>query len=120
MYKTLVVHYEVKIISDLRIVLSNVTSCKYREEDTIHDYINAFKTVWETFFATAHGPLKTKYKNFRKVLRLLSSDDAAKTELLLSTFPPKYHLTIQNLRTYDDFTYIDIIANLKFSIWKPS
>ena len=119
-YKTLVLHYENKMISDLGIVLSNVTSCKYREEDSIHDHINTFETLWETLFATAHGPLKTKHKNFGKGLRLISSDDAAKTELLLATFPPKYHLTIQNLRTHDDFTYGDIVANLKFSIRKPT
>ena len=119
-YKTLVVHYENKMIADLGIVLSNVTSCKYREEDSIHDHINTFETLWETLFATAHGPLKPKHKNFGKGLRLISSDDAAKTELLLATFPSKYHLTIQNLRTHDDFTYGDIVANLKFSIRKPS
>ena len=119
-YKTLVVHYENKMISDLGIVLSNVTSCKYREEDSIHDHINAFETLWETLFATAHGPLKPKHKNFGKGLRLISEDDAAKTELLLATFPPKYHLTIQNLRTHEDYTYGDIVANLKFSIRKPS
>ena len=119
-YKTLVVHYENKMISDLGIVLSNVTSCKYREEDSIHDHINSFETLWETLFATAHGPLKPKHKNFGKGLRLISSDDAAKTELLLATFPPKYHLTIQNLRTHDDFSYGDIVANLKFSIRKPA
>ena len=119
-YKTLVLHYENKMISDLGIVLSNVTSCKYREEDSIHDHINTFETLWETLFATAHGPLKPKHKNFGKGLRLISSDDAAKTELLLATFPPKYHLTIQNLRTHDDFTYGDIVANLKFSIRKPT
>ena len=119
-YKTLVVHYENKMISDLGIVLSNVTNCKYREEDLIHDHINAFETLWETLFATSHGPLKTKHKNFGKALRLLSSDDAAKTELLLATFPPKYHLTIQNLRTHEDYTYGDIVANLKFSIRRPS
>ena len=119
-YKTLVLHYENKMISDLGIVLSNVTSCKYREEDTIHDHINTFETLWETLFATAHGPLKTKHKNFGKGLRLISNDDAAKAELLLATFPPKYHLTIQNLRTHEDYTYGDIVANLKFSIRKPS
>ena len=119
-YKTLVVYYENKMISDLGIVLSNVTNCKYREEDSIYDHINAFETLWETLFATAHGPLKPKHKNFGKGLRLISSDDAAKTELLLATFPPKYHLTIQNLRTHDDFTYGDIVANLKFSIRKPT
>ena len=119
-YKTLVVHYENKMISDLGIVLSNVTNCKYREEDSIHDHINNFETLWETLFATAHGPLKPKHKSFGKGLRLISSDDAAKTELLLATFPPKYHLTIQNLRTHDDFSYGDVVANLKFSIRKPT
>ena len=119
-YKTLVVHYENKMISDLGIVLTNVTNCKYREEDTIHDHINNLETLGETLFATAHGPLETKHKNFGRALRLLSSDDAAKTELLLATFPPKYHLTIQNLRTHDDYIYWDIVANLKFSIRKPN
>lgn len=119
-YKTLVVHYENKMISDLGIVLSNVTSCKYREEDSIHDHINTFETLWETLFTTAHGPLKPKHKNFGKGLRLISSDDAAKTELLLATFPPKYHLAIQNLRSHEDYSYVDIVANLKFSIRKPT
>ena len=65
-YKTLVLHYENKMISDLGIVLSNVTSCKYREEDSIHDHINTFETLWETLFATAHGPSKQNTKTLEK------------------------------------------------------
>ena len=44
-YRILVVHYENKMIADLGIVLSNVTNCKYREEDSIHDHINTFETL---------------------------------------------------------------------------
>ena len=120
-YKTLVMHYENKMTFDLEIVLSNVTSCKYREEDNIQDHINTFETLWDTLIATVHGPLKPKHKKFGKGLRLISSDDAAKTELLLATFPPKYHLTMQNLRTHEDYTtYGDIVTNLKFSIRKTT
>jgi hypothetical protein len=119
-YKTLVTHYENKMISDLGIVLTNVTSCRYTEESTIHEHINAFEVLWENLFATSHGPLKPADKIFGKGLRIISSNDRAKRELLLATFPPRYHQTVQNLRTKDDYTYGDIVANLKMSIRKPT
>ena len=67
-YKTLVVHYENKMISDLGIVLTNITSCRYREEDEIHDHINNFAVLWESLFATAYDPLKPADKTFGKAL----------------------------------------------------
>ena len=119
-YKILVVHYEHKMISDLGIVLTNVTSCRYKDEgtETIHDHINNFEVLWKSLFATAHGPLKPVDKILGKELRIICSHNRAKRELLLATFCPKYHLTVQNLRTKDDYTYGDIVANLKASIRK--
>ena len=65
---------------------------------------------------TASGNLKPSHRNFGKALRILGTDNIAKKEFLLATFPTsimKYSQLIQNLRTKDDYTYRDIVANLK-------
>ena len=65
---------------------------------------------------TAGGTLKEKHKEFGQLLLGLGRNEMAKKEFLLSTFPThimKYGQLVQNLRTREDYTYADIVANIK-------
>lgn len=65
---------------------------------------------------TAGGTLKKGHKEFGAALLMLGRNDLAKKEFLLSTFPThimKYGQLVQNLRTREDYTYSDMVANIK-------
>lgn len=119
-YKILTTHYGNKTISDLGTVLKNLTKFTYKEGDSVSDHINAFEAMWKTLLATACGPLKPKHERFGEGLKIIASDEAAKIEVLLATFPPSYQHTITDLRTKDDYTYGDIVADLKSRIRKST
>ena len=63
---------------------------------------------------TATSNLKNTHKEFGSVLEKLANCDMAKKEFLLMTFPDtlKYNQLVQNLRSKEDYTYGDVVANL--------
>ena len=73
---------------------------------------------------TATSNLKNTHKEFGGVLEKLANYDMAKKEFLLMTFPDtlKYNQLVQNLRSKEDYTYGDVVANLRSYIpqlvWK--
>ena len=76
---------------------------------------------------TAGGTLKESHREFGNLLLGLGRNEMAKKEFLLSTFPThimKYGQLVQNLRTREDYTYADMVANIKQYapqlIWKKN
>ena len=73
---------------------------------------------------TATSKLKKEHQEFGIILGALGDCEMAKKEFLLMTFPDtmKYNQLVQNLRTKDNYTYSDVVANLKAYvpqlIWK--
>ena len=109
-------YYKNKTVSDLGIVVIDVTKMSYNESEGIEKHISNFEERWERMVTTASGNLKEIHHNFGKALRLIGNDDVAKKEFLLATFPTsilKYSQLVQNLRTKEDHTYGDLVANLK-------
>ena len=71
---------------------------------------------WETMGNISAGHLKPELKGFGKLLQYLSINELAKKELLLATFPThimKYSQLVQNMRIKTDYTYGDLVSNLK-------
>ena len=63
---------------------------------------------------TAASNLKKTHKEFESVLEKLANCDMAKTGFLQMTFSDtlKYNQLVQNLRSKEDYTYGDVVANL--------
>ena len=115
-YNRLKVQYENKMVADLGVVLSGITKMEYKDSIPIETYINNFEDKWENMIVTAGGSLKENHKEFGQLLLGLGRNEMAKKEFLLSTFPThimKYGQLVQNLRTREDYTYADMVANIK-------
>ena len=115
-YNKLKVQYENKMVADLGVVLSGITKMEYKDSILIETYINKFEEKWENMIVTAGGTLKESHKEFGNLLLGLGRSEMAKKEFLLLTFPThimKYGQLVQNLRTREDYTYADMVANIK-------
>ena len=115
-FRKLKSHYENKLVADLGITLRKVTKMVFIENDSkIEDHISHFEESWENMYFTATSDLKEEDKEFGEILGNLGECERAKKEFLLSTFPDllKYNQMVQNLRSQQNLTYGDIIANLK-------
>ena len=126
-YDKLRTQYENKMVADLGVVLSGITKMEYKDSIPIETYINTFEEKWENMIVTAGGTLKESHREFRNLLLGLGRNEMAKKEFLLTTFPThimKYGQLVQNLRTREDYTYADMVANLKQYapqlIWKKN
>ena len=126
-YNKLKTQYENKLVADLGVVLSGITKMEYKDSIPIETYINSFEEKWENMVVTAGGTLKESHREFGNLLLGLGRNEMAKQEFLLSTFPThimKYGQLVQNLRTREDYTYADMIANIKQYapqlIWKKN
>ena len=115
-YNRLKIQYENKMLAHPGVVLSGITKMEYKDFIPIEVYINTFEDKWENMIITAGGTLKESHKEFGDILLRLGRNEMAKKEFLLSTFPThimKYGQLVQNLRTRADYTYVDMIANIK-------
>ena len=115
-YNRLKVQYENKMVADLVGVLSGITKMEYKDSIPIKTYINNFEDKWENIIVTAGGTLKENHREFGQLLLGLIRNEMAKKEFLLSTFPThimKYGQLVQNLRAREDYTYADMVANIK-------
>ena len=126
-YNKLKVQYENKLVADLGVVLSGITKMEYKDSIPIETYINTFEEKWENMLVTAGRTLKESHKEFGNLLLGLGRNEMAKKEFLLLTFPThimKYGQLVQNLRTREDYTYADMVANIKQYapqlIWKKN
>ena len=115
-YNKLKTQYENKMVADLGVVLAGITKMEYKDSIPIETYINGFEEKWESMVVTAGGTLKESHKEFGNLLLGLGRSEMAKKEFLLLTFPThimKYGQLVQNLRTREDYTYDDMVANIK-------
>ena len=115
-YNKLKIQYENKMVADLGVVLTGITKMEYKDSIPIESYINNFEEKWENMIVTAGGTLKESHREFGNLLLGLGRNEMAKKEFLLSTFPThimKYGQLVQNLRTREDYTYADMVANIK-------
>ena len=115
-YNRLKTEYENKMVADLGVVLTGITKMEYKDSTPIETHISDFENKWENMIVTAGGTLKKGHKEFGAALLMLGRNDLAKKEFLLSTFPThimKYGQLVQNLRTRKDYTYSDMVANIK-------
>ena len=115
-YNKLKAQYENKMVADLGVVLSGITKMEYKDSIPIETFINNFEDKWENMLVTAGGTLKESHQEFGKLLLGLGRNEMAKKEFLLLTFPThimKYGQLVQNLRTREDYTYADMVANIK-------
>ena len=115
-YDKLRTQYENKMVADLGVVLSGITKMEYKDSIPIETYINSFEEKWENILVTANGTLKESHREFRNLLLGLGRNEMAKKEFLLLTFPThimKYGQLVQNHRTREDYTYSDMVANIK-------
>ena len=104
------------MVADLGVVLAGVTKIEYKDSIPIETFINNFEEKWENMIVTAGGTLKEKHREFGNLLLGLGRSEMAKKEFLLLTFPThitKYGQLVQNLRTREDYTYDDMVANIK-------
>ena len=104
------------MVADLGVVLTGITKMEYKDSIPIESYINNFEEKWENMVVTAGGTLKESHREFGNLLLGLGRNEMAKKEFLLSTFPThimKYGQLVQNLRTREDYTYADMVANIK-------
>ena len=109
-------NYENKQIADLGVAFTSVTKMTFKEGTNIKSHIEDFETKWENMGNISAGHLKPELKDFRKLLQYLSINELAKKELLLATFPThsmKYSQLVQNMRIKTDYTYGDLVSNLK-------
>ena len=100
---------------------------KYKDSIPIETYINTFEEKWENMLVTAGGTLKESHKKFGNLLLGLGRNEIVKKEFLLLTFPThimKYGQLVQNLRTREEYTYADMVTNIKQYvpqlIWKKN
>ena len=115
-YNKLKTQYENKMVADLGVVLAGITKIEYKDSIPIETFINNFEEKWENMIVTAGGTLKKSHKEFGNLLLGLGRSEMAKKEFLLLTFPThimKYGQLVQNLRTREDYTYADMVANIK-------
>ena len=115
-YNKLKTQYENKMVADLGVVLTSITKMEYKESIPIDTYINTFEEKWENMLVTAGGTLEESHREFGNLPLRLGRNEMAKKEFLLSTFPThimKYGQLVQNLRTREDYTYADMVANIK-------
>ena len=115
-YNKLKTQYENKMVADLGVVLSGITKMEYKDSIRIKTFINNFEEKWENMVVTAGGTLKESHQEFRELHLGLGGNEMAKKEFLLLTFPThimKYGQLVQNLRTREDYTYADMVANIK-------
>ena len=115
-YNKLKTQYENKMVADLGVVLAGITKIEYKDSIPIETFINNFEEKWENMIVTAGGTLKESHKEFGNLLLGLGRSEMAKKEFLLLTFPThimKYGQLVQNLRTREDYTYADMVANIK-------
>ena len=109
-------NYENKQVADLGVALTSVTKLTFKEGTPIKTHIEDFEAKWETMGNISAGHLKPELKDFGKLLQYLSINELAKKELLLATFPThimKYSQLVQNMRIKTDYTYGDLVSNLK-------
>ena len=109
-------NYENKQVADLGVALTSVTKMTFKEGTAIKTYIEEFESKWENMGNISAGHLKPELKEFGKLLQLLNINELAKKELLLATFPThimKYSQLVQNMRIKTDYTYGDLVSNLK-------
>ena len=115
-YNKLKTQYENKMVADLGVVFSGITKMEYKDSIPIETFINNLKEKWETMVVTARGTIKESHREFGELLLGLGRNEIAKQEFLLLTFPThimKYGQLVQNLRTREDYTYTDRVANIK-------
>ena len=109
-------NYENKQVADLGVALTSVTKMAFKEGTSIKTHIEDFETKWENMGNISAGHLKAELRDFGKLLQFLSINELAKKELLLATFPThvmKYSQLVQNMRIKTDYTYGDLVSNLK-------
>ena len=109
-------NYENKQVADLGVALTSVTKMTFKEGTAIKTHIEEFESKWENMGNISAGHLKPELKEFGKLLQLLNINELAKKELLLATFPThimKYSQLVQNMRIKTDYTYGDLVSNLK-------
>ena len=109
-------NYENKQVADLGVALTSVTKMTFKEGTAIKNHIEDFETKWENMGNISAGHLKPELREFGKLLQYLSINELAKKELLLATFPThimKYSQLVQNMRIKTDYTYGDLVSNLK-------
>ena len=109
-------NYENKQVADLGVALTSVTKMIFKEGTAIKTHIEEFEAKWENMGNISAGHLKPELKDFGKLLQYLSINELAKKELLLATFPThimKYSQLVQNMQIKTDYTYGDLVSNLK-------
>ena len=109
-------NYENKQVADLGVAFTSVTKMSFKEGTSIKTHIEDFETKWENMGNISAGHLKPELKDFGRLLQYLSINELAKKELLLATFPThimKYSQLVQNMRIKTDYTYGDLVSNLK-------
>ena len=109
-------NYENRQVADLGVAFTSVTKMSFKEGTSIKTHIEDFETKWENMGNISAGHLKPELKDFGRLLQYLSINELAKKELLLATFPThimKYSQLVQNMRIKTDYTYGDLVSNLK-------
>ena len=109
-------NYENKQVADLGVAFTSVTKMTFKEGTNIKSHIEDFEAKWENIGNISAGHLKPELRDFGKLLQYLSINELAKKELLLATFPThimKYSQLVQNMRIKTDYTYGDLVSNLK-------
>ena len=122
-YEILQTHYENRMVSDLGIIIAGVTKSIYTDNTPIEAHIQDFEQKWKKM-ATI-GSVRDEYQDFANHIQGIGKLEVAKIEFLLLTFPthiPRYAQLVQNLRSKEQYTYGDIVANLKLYVpqigWK--
>ena len=116
-YEILQTHYENWMVSDLGVIIAGVTKSTYSDNTPIEAHIQDFESKWKKM-ATI-GSIGDEYQDFANHIQGIGKLEVAKIEFLLLTFPthiPRYAQLIQNLRSKEQYTYGDIVANLKLYV----
>ena len=116
-YEILQTHYENRMVSDLGVIIAGVTKSTYSDNTSIETHIQDFESKWKKM-ATI-GSVRDEYQEFANHIQGIGKLEVAKIEFLLLTFSthiPKYAQLVQNLRSKEQYTYEDIVANLKLYV----
>ena len=114
-YEALKSQYEGKTATDIGTIIHDVFRMTYDDRTTtINDHITDYDKRWAYMRSTVTAMVAAKPENeFYKCTKGYSENDEAKTEFLLLTLPPFYSQLVENLRTKTDYTYGDVVRNLK-------
>ena len=111
------------MVFDLGVIIAGVTKSTYSDNTSIEANIQDFEQKWKRMAKI--GSIRPENQQFADHIQGIGNLEDAKIEFLLLTFPthiPRYAQLVQNLRSKEQYTYGDIVANLKLYVpqigWK--